>query len=308
MLSLPHCCAVTPSDAHHPELTRQYVKLCDLPDFDDPRLRAMLRDIAPGHDEHAELHRKFWEYAMLGMYLEDVGALRDDARVLAVAAGHEEPLFWLANRVARVVATDIYGDGGFAVPGREADASMLTDPASFAPYPYREDHLEVQHMNALDLQFDDDTFDVTFSLSSIEHFGSPANFRQAAAEMARVTRPGGHVIIVTEVLLGRRLLDEPLVNYAIKLATAGRLASTARPDKRAQDAFTPKELQRDIIAPVGAALVQPMDMNLAPASYDNLIAWGTDGTLTPRSGDPYPHIMLQAHGSPWTSAFLAFQV
>ena len=36
-------------------------------------------------------------------------------------------------------------------------------------------------MNALDLQFDDDTFDVTFSLSSIEHFGSPANFRRAAS-------------------------------------------------------------------------------------------------------------------------------
>jgi hypothetical protein len=95
------------------------VKLCDVRDFDDPALRAMLRDIVPGHEPEEELRRKFWEYAMLGLYLDEVGALSDDTEVLAVAAGHEEPLFWLANRVGRVVATDIYGEGGFAY--READ-------------------------------------------------------------------------------------------------------------------------------------------------------------------------------------------
>ena len=299
---------MTTSTPNHPELTRQFVKLCDLPDFDEPRLRAMLRSISPQDDEHSELHRKLWEYAMLGMYLEDVGAIREDARMLAVAAGHEEPLFWLANRIERMVATDIYGDGGFAVEGREADASMLTDPASFAPYPYREDHLEVQHMNALDLKFPDDSFDAVFSLSSIEHFGSPANFQRAAAEMSRVVRPGGHVIIVTEVLIGQKLFDVPAVNYAIKLASLGRKAQGARWNKRAQDAFTPRELERDIVAPVGHPLVQPLDTTLSPSSYDNLIDWAPDGTLTPKTGDPFPHIMLQAHGSPWTSAFLAFQV
>src|SRR5690348_7537154 len=101
-------------------LSRQYVKLCDLPDFDDPLLRSRLREIvAPGYSPREELRRKFWEYAMLALYLEEVGALTETAQALAVAAGHEEPLFWMANRIARMVATDIYGEGGFA--DREAD-------------------------------------------------------------------------------------------------------------------------------------------------------------------------------------------
>lgn len=294
----------TPS-ATEPALSRQYVKLCDLPDFDDPRIRAMLRDIAPGHTPHEELRRKFWEYAMLGAYLEEVGALREDAEVLAVAAGHEEPLFWLANRVRRVVATDIYGDGAFA--GREADASMLTEPEAYAPYAYRADHLDVRHMDALDLRFPDESFDVVFSLSSIEHFGQPADIRKAAGEMARVLRPGGHLVIVTECLVTQAPLDAPLAQYAMKLATFGRKAKPATPHRRAIDAFTPKELQRDIIGPVGMRTVQPLDVTLAPQTWDNLTHWAGDGELHPRTGDPYPHILLKVpFTSPWTSAFLAF--
>src|SRR2546423_1883977 len=106
-------------------LSRQYVKLCDLPDFDDAQLRTRLREmIAADYQPREELRRKFWEYAMLGLYLEEVGALRADATALAVAAGHEAPLFWMANRIGKVIATDIYGEGGFAEG--EADASMLT--------------------------------------------------------------------------------------------------------------------------------------------------------------------------------------
>src|SRR5204863_348043 len=81
--------------------------------------------VGAGYDPREELRRKFWEYAMLGLYLEEIGALRDDVEALAVGAGHEEPLYWMANRVGRVVATDIYGEGGFAE--REAAASMLTN-------------------------------------------------------------------------------------------------------------------------------------------------------------------------------------
>ena len=104
------------SAAASPGLSRQYVKLCDRPDFDDPALRAKLREmVAPVATPHEELRRKYWEYAMLGLYLEEVGALREDASALAVAAGHEEPLYWLANRVGHVLATDIYGEGVFAV-------------------------------------------------------------------------------------------------------------------------------------------------------------------------------------------------
>ena len=288
-------------------LSRQYNKLCDRPDFDDPALRAMLRDIvAPGYAPEEELRRKFWEYAMLGLYLEESGALRDDAEVLSIAAGHEEPLYWLANRVGRVVATDIYGEGGFAVDGREADASMLTDPGHWAPYDYRADHLEVRSMDALNVDYPDNSFDVVFSLSSIEHFGQPEAIRRAAAEMARVVKPGGHLVIVTEVLVKAHPLDWAPLQVAIKTLSRGKRLDRATMRKRMMDAFRPRELQRDVIAPTGLAPVQPIDYTLSPSTYDNLITWVGDD-MRPASGNEYPHILLKGHGSPWTSAFLAFR-
>jgi SAM-dependent methyltransferase len=289
------------------QLSRQYNKLCDLPDFDDPALRAMLRDIvAPGYAPEEELRRKFWEYAMLGLYLEEAGALRDDAEVLSIAAGHEEPLYWLANRVGRVVATDIYGQGGFAEGGAmEADAVMLNDPGRFAPYPYRADHLEVRSMDALNVDYPDNSFDVVFSLSSIEHFGQPEDIRRAAAEMARVVKPGGHLVIVTEILVKAHPLDWPPLQVAIKTLSGGRRLERATMKKRMMDAFRPRELQRDVIAPTGLEPVQPLDLTLSRSTYDNLISWIGDD-MVPASGTEYPHILLKGHGSPWTSAFLAF--
>lgn len=290
------------------QLSRQYNKLCDRPDFDDPALRAKLREIVePGYEPEEELRRKFWEYAMLGLYLEDVRALTEDAEVLSVAAGHEEPLYWLANRVKRVLATDIYGQGGFAEAGAmEADAAMLENPAQFAPYPYREDHLDVRSMDALRLDVPDESFDVVFSLSSIEHFGQPADIQRAAREMARVVKPGGHLIIVTEVLVKAHPLDWPPLQVAIKTISGGRRLPRATMRKRMMDAFRPREVQRDVVAPTGIPLVQPLDLTLSPSSYENLVTWvGSD--MRTVTGNEYPHILLKGHGSPWTSAFLAFQ-
>jgi SAM-dependent methyltransferase len=288
-------------------LSRQYNKLCDLPDFDDPQVRAKLREIvAPGYEPEEELRRKFWEYALLGLYLEEVGALREDASVLSVAAGHEEPLYWLANRVGRVVATDIYGEGSFSVDGREADGSMLDDPGHWAPYPYREDHLEVRSMDALNLEFPDASFDVVFSLSSIEHFGSPENIQQAAAEMSRVLKPGGHLVIVTEYLVKAHPLDWPPLQVAIKVLSRGKRCENATFRQRLADTFRPRELQRDVIAPTGLELVQPLDTTLSPSTFENVIHWIGDAPMRPATGRDYPHILLKGHGAPWTSAFLAF--
>jgi len=285
---------------------RQYCKLCDRRDFDDERVLKMLREIAgPGLDRATEMHRKLWEFAMLGIYLEDAGALGPDAEALAIAAGSEAPLFWLANRIRRVVATDIYGEGDFA--GREAAASMLTNPAAFAPYPYRRDHLEVRNVNALALDFPDESFDIVYSISSIEHFGGPAQKARAAREMARVLRPGGHAVVITECLLGRHPLDVPFVNYAIRVGSRGRRCAKATLRRRAVDAFTPRELERDIINPSGLQLVQPLSLEQSPATFENVIRWGANGEFDPRLAESRPHIVLKAFGAPWTSVFLALR-
>ena len=166
---------------------------------------------------------------MLTLFLEDSGLLSEDTRILSTGAGHETVLFWLANRVEKVVATDIYGEGSFSEP--EADRTMLSDPTSFSPYPYRESHLEVKHMDATRLEFPEDSFDAVFTLSSIEHFGSWANIRKSAQEMSRVLRPGGVAFVATECFLGRGALTPLSRRPAAELragAYSARCASSRR--------------------------------------------------------------------------------
>jgi SAM-dependent methyltransferase len=286
-------------------LSRQYVKLCEREDFDDPEFKSVLAEIVPGLTAERETHRKHWEYARLGMYLREVGALREDASALAVAAGHEETVFWLANQVGRVVATDIYGQGSFGE--REAAASMLRDPAPLAPFEYRRDHLEVQDMNALDLRFPDDTFDIVYSLSSIEHFGGLAGAERGAREMSRVLKPGGHLVITTECFIGHHVLDLAAVQFAIRLATFGRRCGGATPRRRATEVFTPAELQRCIVGASGLHLAQTLATNVSAPSFENLAHMGPDGQPSTPSGSVFPHIVLKAFGAPWTSVFLALQ-
>jgi SAM-dependent methyltransferase len=280
-------------------LRRQYVKLCDIRDFDDPEVRARIDDISPGVEPSTHLHRKHWEFAMLTLFLEDSGLLREDARVLSVGAGHETVLFWLANRVAKVVATDIYGEGSFSE--QEADRTMLTDPASFSPYPYRESHLEVRHMDARELEFPDNSFDAVFSLSSIEHFGSWADIRRSASEIGRVLRHGGCAFVATECFLGRSALTRSVQEAGSRL-TGGRMFGSMR-------VFTPGTLVSEIVEPSGLELVQPLDTT-APETSANLIELGGREGITSTTGADYPHIAVRVkrfgtRTQRWTSVGLA---
>lgn len=283
-----------------PGLSRQYVKLCERADFEDPAFRAMLAEIVPGISRGEEVHRKYWEFAMLGLYLQEVGALREDAEALSVAAGHETSVFWMANRVARMVATDIYGRGAFRQG--QADASMLSDPAALAPYPYREDHLEVLDMSALQLEFPDASFDIVYSLSSIEHFGGPHAAATAAREMSRVLRPGGHVVITTECRVDHHVLDQ----FAIRLARLGRRCLQAF-GRRGTEVFSPRELDRYIVRASGLELAQPLDTGVSAESFENLTRLTSQGGIRTPTGNVLPHIMLRAHGASWTSVFLALR-
>lgn len=279
-----------------PGLRRQYVKLCDLRDFDDPAVQDRIDDIVPGLHPTQRVQRKNWEYALLTLFLEDAGLLGEEMRILSVGAGHETVLFWLANRVDKVVATDIYGEGLFS--GVEADRSMLNDPASFSPYPYRESHLEVRHMDAKQLEFDEGSFDAVFSLSSIEHFGSWADIRRSAEEIGRVLRPGGVAFVVTECFLGRSLLSPRAVQeLGSKVAWSIRI-------------FTPSLLRSEIVEPSGLELVQPLKAE-SPDTGGNVIELHGGGRITSTTGADYPHIAVRRaqrfglHTQQWTSVALA---
>jgi ubiquinone/menaquinone biosynthesis C-methylase UbiE len=282
---------------------RQLAKLCDVRDWDDAERLRELREILPERDPSTHVERKVWEFAMLALFLERTGRMNEQTEALAVGAGDERIVFWLANRLGRVVATDIYGEGDCA--GREARASMLEDPAAHAPFPDREDRLEVRWMDARRLEFPDESFDVVFSLSSFEHFGTPQDIATASAELGRVLRPGGHAFIATECFVDRHWTNAAPVDLAVKAATFGRKRRRAGLRRRAVvvEVFTPRELDRLIVRPSGLELMQPLDLALPRASRVNITRTDKDG-LHPESGDYWPHVILKAGRSLFTSVSL----
>ncbi len=285
-------------------LSRQFVKLCDVRDFEDPDLLAAARSVIPERDPRESIERKLWEFAMLILFMEDLGLLSDETEALSVGAGNERILFWLANRIGRVVATDVYGEGKFA--GCEAVASMLEDPAAHAPYPYRVDRLEVHWMNARQLTFADESFDLVFTLSSIEHFGSGGEIAAAAREMGRVLKPGGHAVVVTDCFVRLHPLDATPIGFLGKILTAGRSGKNARPLRRGAvtEVFTVPELTSRIVRPSGLTLMQALQTEISPETWDNITYQSATGALSTDSGNPYPHVLIQVGRSIFTSVCL----
>jgi SAM-dependent methyltransferase len=286
-------------------LSRQYAKGCDLPDFQDPELISVCREILPEHDLGSEPWRKAWEFGLGALFLGDVGRLTEDTEILDVGAGRDQILYWLANRVGRVVATDIYGEGAFGQ--READLDMLKDPSASAPFPYRENRLEARYMDGRQLDFPDETFDAVVSFSSIEHFGDMEDIARSAAEIGRVLRPGGHAFIATECFVRFHLLDRSLVHVAVRLATLGRRARNARLGRHAVgDVLTERDLHRHLVQPSGLALMQPLDLRIAPQTWENISYVNPDGSthFITTTGQPYPQILVGTNRSVFNSVCL----
>ncbi|MEA2171275.1 MAG: hypothetical protein QOF76_4575 [Solirubrobacteraceae bacterium] len=271
-------------------LSRHYAKLCDVADFDDAAVLAALRDIFPEREPQDHLERKAWEYAMAAMFLEEAGHLNDDSRLLGVGAGDERIAFWLANHAGAVVATDIYGDGDFA--SGEAPASMLTDPASHAPFPYREDRLTAQWMDARNLDFPDASFDAAFSISSFEHFGAPSEIAAAAAELGRVLRPGGHAVVITECWVRRHPLNALMWSL---------------PGRKGVDVLTAREIEAQIVSPSGLRLLQPLDTSISEQTWANVTQLRVGAPPQPSSGAVHPHVLMRYRSSVFTSVCLVLE-
>jgi SAM-dependent methyltransferase len=187
------------------------VQLCELANpakWDNPEWMALFRDLRILPPEKPDMHRKGYELTQLLFGLHRLGRLRDDTAVISVGAGHECVLYWLANHVGRVIATDMYDEQWNASRGKEGDARVLANGAIYAPFPYREDRLAFFRMDGRRLAFADATFDVAYSLSSIEHFGGFDGAVAALDEMTRIVKPGGIVVVATEYRLSGPSLAE----------------------------------------------------------------------------------------------------
>lgn len=175
---------------------RPRTSLNRLPDYSDWEPGTPLTDSIRELGQPICIHRKSWEYGMCMHGLAQLGVVNPAAKALGVGAGSEPPLYHFANLVDSVVATDLYDN-----PDHEGTPQMLSNPKAFAPFAYREDHLQVMQMSGDELTFEDGAFDFLFCLSSIEHFGSRDTQRRSFSEMARVLRKGGIACVITELIL-----------------------------------------------------------------------------------------------------------
>ncbi len=261
----------------------QLNKVCNLEDWADDRRSETMRRILPYFlPDHPDFpvgmeHRKHWEFAQVLLGLEQLGALGPESLVCSVAAGHEEVAYELTNHARWVFASDIYGSGPFTE--WESDGTMLRDPDAFARCPYNRRRLVVQYMDALDLRFEDGTFDAVYSLSSIEHFGGGDGVRRALAEQCRVTKPGGVVAFTTEVI----------VNGADRYDEGHLLLST------------PAEIEalcRDL---PGLRPVEPIDFSISGPTMVRVkpLAEAIDDAR--RGVADYPHVVVEHEGRQFTS-------
>jgi SAM-dependent methyltransferase len=180
------------------------VQLCELANpakWDNPEWMALFRELRILPDEKPQMHRKGYELTQLLFGLHHLGRLGADRSVVSVGAGHECVLYWLANHVRLIAATDTYSGPWQAARSREGDQRVLSNPEAYAPFPYRREALAFFRMDGRHLAFRDEVFDVAYSLSSIEHFGGFEGAVSAIDEMTRVVKPGGVVVVATEYRL-----------------------------------------------------------------------------------------------------------
>jgi ubiquinone/menaquinone biosynthesis C-methylase UbiE len=176
-------------------------KPCELEDFSDPDLIQVMRSVFPNaagaKDWPARKeYRKHWEIGM--SLLAATNLLQNDQKqfALGVGAGTEATIFFLTNCFRWVFATDLYASKNWL---QDSPSEMLSTPARFAgDTPFQRQHLVVQHMDARNLDHEDETFDFLFSSSSIEHFGTREDIKRASREMGRVLKRGGLMSISTE--------------------------------------------------------------------------------------------------------------
>lgn len=176
-------------------------KIPNVADLSNPEWVSILEDMKDiFHMDENHFHRKIWEFTHIIYSLRKLGHLHPENTGIAIGAGREQILYYLAYKVRKIVGIDLY-EGNYL--GCEDEPDIPENPQKYAPFHYPENHLELKQMDALDLKYPDNTFDFVLSASSIEHFGTLEEIERSIQEMNRVLKPGGACVVTSEIKLNR---------------------------------------------------------------------------------------------------------
>jgi ubiquinone/menaquinone biosynthesis C-methylase UbiE len=140
--------------------------------------------------------------AALAARIERLVQLRGDERAIDVGTGTGALAFAFAPRVREVVAVD-------------SDAALLEQARASAPA-----NVQILEADAMELPFEDFSFDVGGMLRTLHHVRRP---EVAMAELVRVTRPGGTMLVVDQVAP-----VDPLAAFELTRFEQARDPSTTR--------------------------------------------------------------------------------
>jgi hypothetical protein len=137
---------VNPNDK--PKLNR----LCYVDDLENSEIREILSSL------QRNFTRRSWEWALAVVAMRRFGKLNDNSKAIGIASAKEPLLFYLANDVNHVYATDLYDSN----KDRNAPSDFPENPKKYAPFPYKKDVLTALRMNATNLEFPSESFDIAF--------------------------------------------------------------------------------------------------------------------------------------------------
>ncbi|WP_275782507.1 class I SAM-dependent methyltransferase [Pararhizobium gei] len=172
-------------------------KICDIYDFFDPEIDAILRDDLKSTPFGS---RRAWEFAMIFRALRQKGKIRPDAHGLAMGAGTERLIYTIVPRVAKTIVTDLYlPDSGWVGVRTDNPTDLVVQKA---PWPIDRTKFDAMAMDMRALEFPDDSFDFCWSTGSFEHIGTDEDFLRHFREVERVLKPGGVYAFTTAVTFG----------------------------------------------------------------------------------------------------------
>ena len=193
----------------------RFNRLIDPADFDDPHFIEYIRE-ASGRATYPR-QRKFWEWGKGFQALKELGYLKRDKRAIGLGTGHEPFAFVLSRYIESVIRTDYIDETNpFMKTYAEKMQIKKGQRPEFIPATlvYEEDRIGFLNLDATDMrQIDDESIDIVYSFSSIEHFGNrrdrpPHGAIKCMQESQRILRRGGICMGATEYQLNRGLHPE----------------------------------------------------------------------------------------------------